>query len=82
MVSRSKASERRRGRRLAVDRSAAPVPLVLDADRYGGKWIATYRGHVVAFSDDVSEVDARVTELGIRDGVILSLVPMAGDLVL
>lgn len=82
MVSRSKAPSRRRSRRLVVDRSAAPVPLVLDADRYGGKWIATYRGRVVAVSDDVSEVDARVTELGVRDGVILSLVPRAGDLVL
>ena len=78
MVSRTKSPA---GRRHRSKPPPATTPLVLDADRYGGKWIATVRGHVVAQSEDLKEVDALVREMGLADQAILTLVPKTGDLV-
>ena len=86
VIERMVAKARRGSERVAKSlhgRQAAPGGrLVLDIDRYGGKWIATRQGAVVADGDSYSEVAAAVDRLGLRDQVILTLVPTTGAIVL
>ena len=79
-----RASSKRVGRRsaAALPRSAPAIPLVLDADRYGGRWIATLRGHVVASGLDLVEVNKSLDAMGFGGDVILTRVPRSGDVVL
>lgn len=71
----------RRSPRLAKPASEPWTPLVLDIDKYGGRWIASQRGRVVAVGDSYAEVEAAVRKLGIEDDVILTSVPTTGAFV-
>ena len=75
---------RRSGRRhrASAPKAAQAVPLVLDADRYGGQWIATLKGHVVAFGPSLIEVNRSLDASGFGSDVILTRVPRTGDVVL
>jgi len=80
MATRAKPHSRRRPR---VDKPATQpwTPLVLDIDKYGGRWIASQRGRIVAVGDSYEEIDAAVKKLGIEDDVILTQVPTTGAFV-
>jgi hypothetical protein len=81
MVHRS-ASKRAGRRNGAAATGRTPVPLVLDADRYGGRWIATLGGHVVATGENLVELNRSLDEKGFGTDVILTKVPRTGDIVL
>ena len=63
-------------------KGAAPVALVLDADRYGGRWIATLKGHVVGSADTLVGVNSALDAKGFGSDVILTKVPRKGEFVL
>ena len=73
MVVRTKAS----GRPSHASRGPPrhPAKITLDLGRYGGRWVATRHGEVVAAGHSYREVAAKVTVLGLQDEVILTLVP-------
>jgi hypothetical protein len=81
MVSRSSAGRtgRRNGRTPRGELPAGAV--VLDTKRYGGRWIATRRGKVMAVADSYSALDEKVVGMGIEDEVIFTHVPKSGALV-
>jgi hypothetical protein len=80
MATRAKPTARRRPQ-LAKPATEPWIPLVLDIDKYGGRWIASQRGKIVAVGDSYAEIDATVRKLGIEDDVILTSVPTTGAFV-
>lgn len=79
-----RATSKRAGRRSSdgARKGRMPIPLVLDADQFGGQWIATLKGHVVASGDDLVAVNKSLDAMGYGSDVILTKVPRRGDLVL
>lgn len=61
---------------------AAPVRLVLDVDRYGGQWIATLRGQVVASGRTLLDVNRAADAGGYGPETLLTKVPRSGDVAL
>ena len=58
-----------------------PGAIIMDVDKYGGRWIATRHGKVMAVADSYKELDVKVVALGIENEVIFSHVPRSGALV-
>jgi len=58
-----------------------PGAVVLDVKKYGGRWIATRRGKVMAVADSYKELDKKVVDLRIETEVIFTQVPKSGALV-
>lgn len=79
MVARAKPRPRKRSRVSTPD-SGPWTPLILDIKKYGGRWIASQRGKIVAVGDSYEEIDLAVRKLGIKDDVILTQVPTTGAL--
>lgn len=82
MASRTRGGTTRRRSGARASLHAPAGRLLLDAKKYGGKWVATRKGDVVAVGRTFAEVDEAVCEMGIQDEVILTRVPEAGALVL
>lgn len=78
MVTRARAPGRSptRGRSKPSFRHSAKI--LLDIGKYGGRWVATRMGEVVAVGRSYTDVAAKVTVLGLQDEVILTLVPSSG----
>ena len=53
--------------------------MVVDVDKFGGKWVATRRGRVVAAAEDFAGIRQAVRELGVEDDAILTRVPETGE---
>jgi hypothetical protein len=81
MVSRAHKESKRRS---AKERVVTPVPPVrlFDTEKYGGRWVATRHGTVMAVGDSFSELDAEVRRLGIENEVVLTRVPRTGAVLL
>jgi hypothetical protein len=58
-----------------------PGAVILDIDKYGGRWIATRFGKVMAVADSYKELDKKVVKLGIENEVIFTRVPTTGAFV-
>jgi len=58
-----------------------PGAIIMDIDKYGGRWIATRFGKVMAVADSYKELDKKVVELGIENEVIFTRVPTTGAFV-
>ena len=54
---------------------------MLDVTKYGGKWIATRHGKVVAAGETFGEVDSEVRRMGLENDVILTRVPRSGAVI-
>lgn len=78
MVTRARTSSR-----TAVGSRSRPslrhsAKISLDIAKYGGRWVATRMGKVVAVGSSYADVAGKVTALGLQDEVILTLVPSSG----
>jgi hypothetical protein len=58
-----------------------PGAIILDIKKYGGRWIATRHGVVMAVADSYKQLDERVVAMGIENDVIFTQVPRSGALV-
>jgi hypothetical protein len=58
-----------------------PGAIIMDIDKYGGRWIATRHGKVMAVADAYKELDVKVLALGVENEVIFSHVPRSGAFV-
>ena len=75
---RSGAAARGRGKVGAPSGAGGPI-VVVDVDKFGGKWVATRRGRVVAAAEDFAGIRQAVRELGVEDDAILTRVPETGE---
>ncbi len=53
--------------------------VVFDVAKYGGKWVATRRGQIIAAADDFAAIRRAVHELGLEDDAILTRIPETGE---
>jgi hypothetical protein len=53
--------------------------VVFDVAKYGGKWVATRRGQIVAEAEDFAAICRAVDELGFGDDAILTRIPETGE---
>jgi hypothetical protein len=77
----SRKTHRAGGRRprSASARGRLPGLVVFDVAKYGGKWVATRRGQIVAAADDFAAIRRAVRELGLEDDAILTRIPETGE---
>ena len=58
-----------------------PGAIIMDIDKYGGRWIATRHGKVMAVADSFVALHKEVDKLGIANEVICTEVPRSGAFV-
>lgn len=61
-----------------------PPPTVVEYDvrKYGGRWVATYRGRIIASAGRFAELRRIVRRKGLEDETIFTRVPEDGEFVL
>lgn len=69
-------------RRTSRDSPSRDPEVVFDVRKYGGKWVATQRGAVIAASVSLEEVERILDEAGVGNDVVLTKVPRSGDFAL
>jgi hypothetical protein len=52
--------------------------IVFDVDKYGGMWVATRRGQIIASAGDFATIRRVVREMGVEEDAILTRVPASG----
>jgi hypothetical protein len=72
---------RSRNHKPAPHANLPPGAIVMDIKKYGGRWIATRRGKVMAVADSYKQLDLKVVDMGIENEVIFTQVPKSGALV-
>lgn len=65
--------------RSASPRGRSPGLVVFDVAKYGGKWVATRRGQIIAAADDFAAIRKAVRDMGLEDDSILTRVPETGE---
>jgi len=69
----------RRAKRSKRGKSRVPSIVSFDIGTYGGKWVATRRGHIIASAKEFAEIRRLVRGMGCEEDAVLTRVPETGE---